>query len=77
MTLLELPHDQDATIVAMAVGKQYKERLNAVGICVGNTIKKVHASDSRPSQPVCVATAARSMFALSRSLAANIQLRIL
>ena len=76
MTLLELPHDQHATITAMSVAHQYKERLNAVGICVGNTIKKIHDSGTRPAQPICVATAERSVFALSRTLAAHIQLRI-
>ena len=76
MTLLDLPHNQDATILAMHVDDQYEERLHAVGICVGSTISKMYDSAQRPTQPICVKTNTRSIFAISRTLAAHITLRI-
>lgn len=76
MTLLELGPNQDATITDMAVDQTSEERLYALGICVGSSIVKVHDSATRPTQPVCVSTHSRSMFAISRILAAQIKIRI-
>lgn len=76
MTLLELAPNQDATITDMCVDHVAEERLYALGICIGSTISKVNDSAARPSQPVCVSTHSRSMFAISRILAAQITIRI-
>lgn len=76
MTLLDLPHNQSATIISMSVESPYEERLHALGICVGNTLLKLHDSASGPDQPVCVQAHGRSVFAISRTLAAHIQMRI-
>ena len=77
MNLLELPHNQQATITEMSVDDCYQERLRAVGIGVGNTVSKLHSSSEQSAQPVCVSTTERSVFAISRKLAANIHLRLL
>ena len=76
MNLLDLPHNQQATITAMSVDTEYEERLRAVGIWIGNTISKMHDSRFRLAQPICVTTNEQNVFAISRKLAANIQLRI-
>ncbi len=75
MTLLELPCNQIATVIAVSAPEQEEERLYAIGIYVGSTLTKVQQSPHSEQQPVCIATDILSMFAISRRLAATIKIR--
>ena len=75
MTLLELACDHEATVVAVTAPDQEEQRLHAIGIYVGSTLTKVQHSDLSDQQPVCISIDTRSIFAISRRLAATIKIR--
>ncbi len=75
MTLLELPCDHAATVVAVHAPNLEEQRLHAIGIYVGSTLTKVQQSTRASEQPVCISTDIHSMFAISRRLAATIKIR--
>jgi len=75
MTLLELPCNHEATVVAVQAPTNEEQRLYAIGIYVGSTVTKIQQSVHASAQPVCIATDIHSLFAISRRLAATIKIR--
>lgn len=75
MTLLELDCDHAATVIAVTAPSPEEQRLHAIGIYVGCTLTKVQQSELSETQPVCISTDTRSLFAISRRLAASIKIR--
>lgn len=76
MTLLDLPCDCSATIVAVTASEHEEKRLHAIGVYVGSTITKLQHSPHSPERPICIATDINSTFAISGTLAATIHISL-
>lgn len=75
MTLIELSSKQEAQVISVTACPEDEERLHAIGVYIGSVLTKLEESSPRKDKPVCIATDARSVFAISRSLAATIKIR--
>jgi len=74
MNLLNLACQRQARVTAIKTSSPEEQRLHAIGIYIGSVVTKLQDSPIPDGQPVCVATDERSIFAISRKLAAAIKI---